>query len=127
MKFRSQLVTEIKNELETLGRLEVGSDEHKNAVDSAVKLMDRAIEIDKLDAEIERNEIDRENELFYKNEELKSNKKDRIVKDIINVAGICLSTGLAIWGTYVTLNFEKEGTVTTIAGRNFMSKLFPKK
>lgn len=127
MKFKSQLSTEIKDELETLGKLQVGSDEHRSAVDSVTKLMDRAIELKKLEAEIEKSEIDRENDCYYKDQELKSNKKGRIVKEAIDIANIVVPTVLAVWGTLVTLKFEETGTVTTSAGRSFISKLFLKK
>ena len=127
MKFKSQLSTEIKDELETLGKLEVGSEAHRAAVDSVTKLMDRAIELEKLEVEIEKCEVDRENDCYYKDQELKSNKKGRMVKDAIEIAGIVIPTVVAIWGTLVTLEFEKEGTVTTFAGRSFISKLFLKK
>ena len=127
MKFKSQLSTEIKDELETLGKLKVGSDEYRTAVDSVTKLMDRAIELEKLEAEIEKCEVDRENDCYYKDQELKSNKKGRIVRDTIEIASIVVPTVVAIWGTLVTLEFEKEGTVTTFAGRSFISKLFLKK
>lgn len=127
MKFKSQLSTEIKDELETLGKLQVGSDEHKAAVDSVTKLMDRAIELEKLEVEMEKCEIDRENDCYYKDQELKSNKKARIVREAIDIASIVVPTVVAVWGTLVTLEFEKEGTVTTFAGRSFISKLFLKK
>lgn len=123
MRLKTDLVTEIKEELKTLGKMEVGSDKHKGAVDSVTKLMDRAIEMEKL--EVEREKCSNEN--YYKDEQLASDKKDRIVKDIINVASIVVPTTLAVWGTFVTLKFEETGTVTTTAGRNFFSKLFPKK
>ena len=123
MKFKSQLVTEIKEELESIGKMEVGSDEHKGAVDSVSKLMDRAIELEKLD--VERVKCDTES--YYKAEQITSDKKDRIVRDLFNVASIVVPTALTIWGTFVTLKFEEEGTVTTTAGRNFFAKLFPKK
>lgn len=127
MKFKSQLSTEIKEELETLGKLEVGSATHRSAVDSVTKLMDRAIELKKLEAEIEKCEIERENDCYYKDRELKSNEKGRIVKDVIEVVGIVGPMALAVWGTLVTLKFEETGTVTTSAGRSFISKLFLKK
>lgn len=124
---KTELKTEILDEIKELKSMQVGSDEHKAAVDSVTKLMDRAIELEKLEVETESRDIDRVNDNYYKEQEMKANKKDRIVKDIINVASIVIPTTLAVWGTFVTLKFEETGTVTTTAGRNFISKLFPKK
>lgn len=123
---KTELKTEILDEIKELKSMKVGSDEHKAAVDSVTKLMDRAIELEKLEVETENRDIDRANDNYYKEQEMKANKKDRIVKDIINVASIVIPTTLTIWGTFVTLKFEETGTVTTTAGRNFISKLFPK-
>lgn len=126
MKFKSQLDAEIQEELKLIGELKVGSDEQKAAIDGATKLMDRAIEIKKLEVEIEQKEIDRENEMFYKDEELKSNKKERRARNLATAANIVIPVIVTVWGTIITLKFEESGTVTTNAGRRFIAKLFPK-
>ena len=50
MKVETMLHDEILNEFEELKKLEVGSDGYRAAVDGISKLLDRAIEYDKLDA-----------------------------------------------------------------------------
>ena len=54
-------------------------------------------------------------------------KRDRRIKNGITIAGIVIPSVITIWGTIKSLNFEKEGTVTTIMGRGFINKLLPKK
>ena len=54
-------------------------------------------------------------------------KRDRRIKNGITIAGIVIPSLITIWGTIKSLNFEKEGTVTTIMGRGFINKLLPKK
>ena len=54
-------------------------------------------------------------------------KRDRRIKNGITIAGIVIPSIITIWGTIKSLNFEKEGTVTTIMGRGFINKLLPKK
>jgi hypothetical protein len=50
-----------------------------------------------------------------------------MIQNGITVGSIVVSTVVTIWGTLASFKFEKEGTVTTILGRQFISKLLPKK
>lgn len=110
------LTKEIESEFEKLEDLEVGTDEHKAAVDSITKLVDRAIDYEKL-----------KNEQSDKAKLMEEERKDRIVKNGIAVAGIAIPSLITIWGTIKSIQFEKEGTITTFAGRSFFNKLFSKK
>lgn len=112
MNIETLLHEEIVYEMGTLRDLDVGSDEHKKAVEDVAHLMDRAIEMEKLAADGTKSVDD---------------KKDRLIKNITNVASIVIPTVVTIWGTLKSFEFEKEGTVTTIMGRGFINKLLPKK
>lgn len=116
MEIEAKLHAEIGSELDKLKGLEAGSDEHKAVLDSVTKLMDRAIEMEKIGAEQEDRTL-----------QMRRDDKDRLVKNILAVASIVTSVGVTVWGTLKTLEFEKEGTVTTILGRGFINKLLPKK
>lgn len=116
MNIETSLHREIQAELELLRSKEVGSEEHKATVDSVTKLVDRAIEMEKLNIEHE-----------DKAAQMKEDKKDRLIKNILTAAGIIIPTVTGIWGTYKTLKFEETGTITSMAGRNWVNKLFPKK
>lgn len=127
MKIETVLHGEILNEFEELKKLEVGSEEYRTAVDGIGKLLDRAIEYDKLDAECNDKSLNRGFEEDYKLQLAEDEKRDRRIKNIITIVGIAVPSVITIWGTIVSLNFEKEGTVTTIMGRGFINKLLPKK
>lgn len=99
---------EIVTELEGLRDMETGTEAHKAAVDDLTKLVDRAIEMEKL-----ANGGDE--------------RKDRLIKNCIAIAGIVIPSVLTIWGTLKSFEFERDGTVTTIMGRGFINKLLPKK
>lgn len=124
MKNEHLLHTEIESEMSELAKLAVGSDAYKVAVDGITKLMDRAIEIDRLNAEYTEKEVARIEENNLKAQELEMEKKDRFVKHLLTGLGIATTTGVTIWGTLKSLRFEIDGTVTTMAGRNFISRLF---
>ena len=159
-EIKRELDDEILDELKRLGDIDVGTEEYKTTAEGLVKLMDRAIEIDKLEAErvekekarnleqemknkqlteqikaresdteikrkqLEEQKLSRESDTFYKNTQLADERKSRFVSNCITVGGIILNVGLTIWGTRKTLKFEETGSITTTAGRNFMSKLF---
>ena len=127
MKVETMLHDEILNEFEELKKLEVGSDGYRAAVDGISKVLDRAIEYDKLDAECNERSLNRGFEEDYKLQLAEDEKRDRRIKNGITIAGIVIPSVITIWGTIKSLNFEKEGTVTTIMGRGFINKLLPKK
>lgn len=122
-----QLYDVIKDDFEKLKGNDLGSDERKAALDEVTKLMDRAIEIKKVDIDCENRAKTLESEELMRKQQIEDEKKDRLIKNLISVAGIVLPIGLTIWGTKVSLKFEEEGTVTTIMGRGFINKLLPKK
>ena len=117
----------IQSELEELKDMEVGSDEYKTTVDGVTKLTDRVIELEKLNIEKQDKAENRKNDQDLKLKQMEEDKKDRLIKNCLSAAGIILPLGLTVWGTYKTFEFEKEGTVTTMMGRGFINKLFPKK
>ena len=126
MKNETMLHEEIQSEFEELKKIEVGSDKYKTAVDGLTKLMDRAIEIDKLNVSVEDRRDTRDVDAELKQEQLEADVKDRKVRNAISLAGIIIPTVVTIWGTLKSLKFEETGTVTTNAGRNFMNQIFKK-
>lgn len=127
MSIEVHLKEEIEAEFVKLSTMEPGTDEHKATVDSVTKLMDRAIEMNKVEVDAEDKEAIRENDLRLKQQQMEDEKKDRLIKNIIGAAAVVLPLAVTIWGTKVSLKFEEEGTITTQMGRGFIQRLFPKK
>ena len=123
MKIKETLYKEIEDELQALNEIEVGTDEYKSSVDGVTKLLDRAIEIEKHEAEMKEREAER----IAKSIQVAEEQKDRVVKNYISAGGVVLPLLVTIWGTLKSFKFEKDGTVTTIMGRGFINKLLPKK
>lgn len=132
------LYEELEREFDKLNEIEPGSNEYKVIVDGLTKLMDKKIEMDRVDNDCEHHAAALESEERMKREQLESEErmkqkqlddenKDRLIKNIIGAAGIVLPLIVTIWGTKVSLKFEEEGTFTTIMGRGFINKLLPKK
>ena len=127
MNIERLLRKEIVDELEMLGKIQIGSEDYKSAVDSLTKLIDRAIEMEKFDREMDEKIKSREDEKCLRIQELYENQKNRKLSNYIAIGGLVIPAILTVWGTIKTINFEKEGTITTIMGRGFINKLLPKK
>ena len=116
MEIRELLNDRIQDELAYLGGIDANSEEYTKTVDGVTKLLDRAIELEKISIEDARRV-----------ETIDDERKDRKVKNCISVASIVVPVAVTIWGTLKSFEFEKEGTITTIMGRGFIQKLLPKK
>lgn len=127
MKIETLLHEEIESEFECLDSLEVGTEQYKVTVDGIAKLVDRAIEIDKLNLEAEEKAKNREKDSEFKQQQMEEEKKDRLIRNCISAAGVVIPSLLTIWGTVKTFKFEEEGTITSSIGRGFINKLLPKK
>lgn len=130
MEVKDLLVEEIVSEIGILKGMDIGTNEYKTVVDGLTKLVDRANEMEKLDIEAKAQQTqleDREFENDLKLRQMDEERKDRIVRNSIAAAGVLIPAVLTVWGTIVSLNFEKEGTVTTIVGRGFINKFLSKK
>lgn len=117
------IVNELKNLKDTKGE----TDEYKATVECITKLMDRSIEIKKLTFD-QTNKLSRQvidDKAKVKQDE--EDRKDRLIKNCISIAGIVIPALITIWGTLKSLKFEQDGTITSMAGRAFVSRLFPKK
>lgn len=123
MCFEKMLDEEIKTEFEVLKKAKPGDETHKATVDSVVKLMDKAIELKKIDATAAEESSTRAIETDLKLKQMQDEKKDRFVKNIMNGTKDVAIIAITIWGTVASMNFEREGTLTTSAGRKHMNKL----
>lgn len=116
MKVEELLEEDLVSEMEKLRVTKYNDSEYRAVSDTVSMLMDKKIEMDKV-----------KSEQLFREQQLADEKKDRLIKNVLGAAGIVLPLIVTIWGTKVSLEFEKEGTVTTIIGRGLIQKLLPKK
>ena len=107
---------DLVSEMEKLRMTPYDDKSYGTVSDTVSMMMDKKIEIEKF-----------KSEQLFREQQLKEDKKDRLIKNIIGAAGVVLPLAVTIWGTKVSLKFEEEGTFTTIMGRGFVNKLLPKK
>lgn len=117
MSMTTKLHIEIEDRLDEISELKVTDKDYSMAVDSVTKLVDRAVEIEKLEASEAQNE-----------KQMKEERKARMIKNLIDVGAIVLPLGVTVWGACNSWIFEANGgMITTGAGRKFMDKLMSKK
>ena len=112
MSMTTKLNVEIEDKLDELANMNPSTKGYAVAVDSVTKLMDRAIEIEKLESSDSQNE-----------KQMKEDRKSRLVKNCIDVGSIVLPLAVTIWGARASFKFEETGTITTSVGRKFMDKI----
>lgn len=127
MNVETLLYEAIEEAFNQLNDMDNGSDERKAKVDELAKLMDRAIEMEKIDIDCKNKAKALEVEQNFKQQQMIDEKHDRLVKNVISVAGVVLPLAVTIWGTIASFKFEKEDSISTIMGRGYIQKLLPKK
>ena len=127
---RKLLEEEIEKRLEEMAVLEADSDEYTAIASEVNKMIDRYNDMTK----IEMAGIESYERIEAQKAEIEIKKKghrkeivDCIIKNGLTAVSIAGGFLLTIWGTKATFEFEKEGTITSMAGRNFINGLFKRK
>lgn len=123
MSIKHVLDEEIRNELENLGRETIGTEEYKANVDGVTKLLDRKIELEKLEVESSEKIEAREAEMNLKLQQMENEKKDRLISHGVTIGTFLGSAGLYLLAFVASTNFEREGTFTTESGRSALRSL----
>lgn len=119
MKMETMLMNEIENQIEELGKMELGGEQYEKTINGIAKLSDKVIEIEKLSVEHEKHFEEKE----LQEAKLAEEKRDRKWRNGIAIANI----GVLVLGAYGAYRFEEKGTITTQIGRNFIGWFKPKK
>lgn len=122
MTLKTLLREEIKDELTELNKMDVGTEEYKVTVDGIVKLVDRVNEIERSENERLDKAESREIEHDLKLQQMRDEKKDRLIKNVLTGVSIVSGVTVAVWGTIVSMKFEKEDSFTSLLGRGWVNK-----
>jgi hypothetical protein len=112
MNTKNLLDEEIKRLYDKLSKLDPDSEGYAELEDNWAKLVDRKIEIEKLESSEAQNE-----------KQMKEDRKDRIVRYIIDSGKVILPLGVTVVGTLLAFTFEERGTISSNIGKKFMDKL----
>ena len=109
------LRVEIDRQINGLKGMEVGSEKLSSAVNDVTKLLDRKIEMDRKD-----------DEAYEKAETRKTEQRNRWIGYGVTIFTTVLGTIVTVSCFNKSMEFEKTGTITTLAGRLAHSKPFKK-
>lgn len=126
MGIKNILWDEIEKEVKELSKMQVGTDQYKVTVDGIARLSDKIIELDKLESENAMKDFEnfvRTEEQELKRDQLKSEKRDRAVKNVITVGTAVLSVAVYALAFIASTNFERDGSFTTEGGKNSIRQL----
>ena len=96
MSIPTLLEVEIEDQFEHLSKVEFGSEQYKAGVDGLTKLLDRSMEMNKLEYEAEEGRKNQEIDNEFKQKQMNEEKKSRWVQHAISVASIILPTISAV-------------------------------
>lgn len=127
MSIRTQLEDEIREEFEALRKIEVGTESYRTAVDGLTKLVDRKIEMDKVEVDAKERVLNRNLETEFKEMQLADDRKDRAIRNGLTAATLVVTTGTTIWGILKSLKieFKDNEMVTSTVGKELMKKVLP--
>lgn len=124
-EIRGLLEEELITGIQELANLETGSKERSTAIEDLTKLYRLKIEEDKTVLEFNDKCIEKQNDNFNKNEQLKEQIRDRYFRIGLEAAGIILPlTFYAIWMKR-GFKFEETGTYTSTTFRGLFNRFKP--
>lgn len=126
MPFETKLREELDREFDSLKASEVGSEEHKATADTMTRLMDRAIELKKIEVDARNQERAQENERALRLVQMRDERNDKLLRNIL--MGVGSVGGLAtIWLlSAAAFTYEEKGTISSLIGKKVLGMLVPK-
>lgn len=127
MSIKAQLEDEIRDEFEALRKIEVGSDTYRATVEGLTKLVDRKIEMDKVEVDARERVLKRNDDNEFKEMQLADDRKDRAIRNGLAAATLVITTGTTIWGILKSLKieFKDNEMITSTVGKELMKKVIP--
>lgn len=113
VEVKELLEKEIVSQIEALDDAE----EYTVSVDDTVRLMDKLIEMERLEQDRLDKEKSRRLEEDLKLKEIAESKKDRLWKNALSIGTFAIGTVVTIWAYVDSKEFERGFTQTTEAGR----------
>lgn len=126
MSIETKMHIETDRLFDKLNELDPTSKEYEELLNKLTKLMNMEIEVSKVDNEREDKLETRKSDEEFKKQQLKIDKKDRLIKNIMSALGIVVPAGLTWVGFIAALRFEESNSVTTAIGKGFLRNLIPR-
>lgn len=130
MKAITAVEEEVINQVGELGKMDLGTTEYEKTVNGIATLLDKVNDSKRIDLEAHEKEASREQDAEIKMEQIKEDRRSKIVPAIITTVGVIvtgvISAAVSTWGTKTVLTYEDKGVIpdSTAPGKSFMKRLF---
>lgn len=128
MKSTEIIEEEVVTTMASISEMELGSEQHKAAVDAVAKLTDKVVDLKKVELEERKINMERDEKNALRAIELDKiahEKRDQKIKNGITVASIVAPIAAAIWANVYNWRKEANGIMSSTLGRKsieFFSK-----
>ena len=128
MTTKQMLEQEIRNTIEAVHELEVGSKQHTDAVDTLTQMLEKYNQMDRLDDEIQEKYDSKQAEVTLKEKQLKQEKLGGIIGHVLTgVQIVACGILIPIWGVKAAAEYEKEGVFKNVWTKNTITDILPKR
>lgn len=106
-----------KDASDLIDGLEIGDnvDGYRVAVEDRDKIRNEIIKLEQM-----------KNEKEIQNEQIKSESKKDLIKNVLSIVTFGVTTGVSIYTILKTFKFDQSSTVTSTLGRNALNGVIPK-
>ena len=123
MGVKTLVTQEICDQITELGKMEVGTETSKTAINGVGVLMDKAIDLEKL--EIDRQKIELESaKVEIERDKVELDRKDKKIKNQLAIGTAIVGAGITVGMGLLAFVYEERGTITTKAGNKFVDRAF---
>lgn len=126
MPFETKLAEELDRELDLLKTSTIGSEEHKAIADTTTRLMDRAIELKKIDADAKNQARAQETEKALRIAQMRDERNDKIARNVLTFVQIASSSALFAALAVMAFTYEEKGTIASPIGKKLLGMVVPK-
>lgn len=121
MSVKNILTEELREQVDGVHKLEIGTEASKVAINGVGILVDKINDIEKLD--IERSKLEVENEkLIIEDQKLELDKRDKRYKNLIAIGTAGVGATITVAFGILAYVYEERGTISSKPGRSFTDK-----
>lgn len=121
MSVKNLLTEELREQVNGVHKLEIGTEASKVAINGVGVLVDKINDIEKL--ELERDKMEIENEkLIIEDQKLELEKRDKKHKNLITIGTAGVGATITVVFGVLAYVYEERGTISSKPGRSFTDK-----
>lgn len=123
MSVKTLVTQEVCDQINEISKMEVGTETSKTAINGVGVLIDKVIDLEKL--EIDKQKIELETaKVDIERDKVELDKKDKKIKNQLAIGTAAIGAGITVGMGLLAYVYEERGTITTKAGNKFVDRAF---